>query len=56
MTQSDANQSLRQDSLIIREDIGNFAVFGPLEATEDTKTPYLVDTFLENSLAIGTGN
>ena len=56
MTQSDANQSPWLNSLITRENTGNFNDFGRLGAELWPKKPCLLSGFRRNSLLNGTGN
>jgi hypothetical protein len=44
------------NSLIIRENSGNYAISGTFEVGEAKKTPHPACAFSRNSLEIGTGN
>jgi hypothetical protein len=46
----------RSNSLMIRENTGNFRDFGPLGDRWQPKKPYLLWSFCRNSLLNGTGN
>ena len=56
MTQSGTNCSLASNSLIIRENTGNFRDFDPLEAELQPKKSRPLSGFCRNSLLDGTGN
>jgi hypothetical protein len=56
MTQSDAKQSPMLNSLITRENTGNFDDFGRLRGELWPKKPCLLSGFRRNSLLNGTGN
>jgi hypothetical protein len=55
MTESDANRSLQSNSLIIRENTGNFRDFGCLEVDLNRRKPCLLSGFYRNSLLNRTG-
>ncbi len=56
MTQSCANLSPRENSLIIRERTGNIAVLGDFARLSGPRSPRGSGSFLPNSLLIRTGN